>query len=914
MDKKIRILLVEDNPGDARLIQEMLREALADGFELDRAERLSTGLSFLPKADVVLLDLGLPDSQGLDTVRTVHEHASHVPLIVLTGLSDESVGVMAVQEGAQDYLVKGQVYGSLLVRSICYSLERKRAENAQKESEARYRTVVDYSNDLIYMLDTQGNFTFVNKKAEDITGYKISDWIGKNFAPLVPPSDLPGILEIFRKTLVSELLQYEVDFIKKDGTIMTLSVNTTPIFEDGKVVGTLSFGRDITAKKRAEEALTLKNRLNEILLKFPGREMYDEVLRFILELTRSSSGMFGYIDEKGAEVVPAFTGNAWEKCQVTDKNIEFPHDTWANTIWGKALTEKRCIYVNEPFKLPEGHIPINRVMVVPILYQGEAIGNFLLGNKLTDYDDQDKEKMDGFANSISATLYARLQEERWERQRRLAEKALKESEESNRLLVDFSPFGIAIHSEGKLLYANLMAAKILGAEDPASLIGKPLFQIIHPDFHEIVRKRIEKQEKGNVALPLEEKFLRLDGSSVDVEVTSIPFSYMGKRGMYGVFQDITERKKGEEIQRKLSSAVENTADIVIIAKKDGTIEYVNPAFEKITGYAAEEAVGRTPRILKSGKQDKKFYEHLWGTILSGEVFYGVLINKKNNGELYITEKTITPIKDGNGTITHFISTEKDITERKKAEELRIENLRLEAADKAKSDFLASMSHELRTPLNSIIGFSEIMEIGIGGKLNEEQKHFVENISSSGKFLLSLINDILDLSKVEAGKIDLDMAKISVSDTINETLSLMKEKAMKHNVVLKTEFDPELEFIEADKQRVKQVLFNLLSNAVKFSKEDGGLITITAKKEGDMARFSVSDTGIGIKEENIGRLFRKFEQIEPGTSEKFGGTGLGLAISRQLVELHGGAIMAESKYGEGSTFTFKLPIEGKKLRP
>jgi signal transduction histidine kinase len=214
-------------------------------------------------------------------------------------------------------------------------------------------------------------------------------------------------------------------------------------------------------------------------------------------------------------------------------------------------------------------------------------------------------------------------------------------------------------------------------------------------------------------------------------------------------------------------------------------------------------------------------------------------------------------------------------------------------------------------LNSSIGFSDLLKQGIAGELNEKQKHYVDNILTSNQFLLTLINDILDLSKIEAGKIDLAYDKMSVPVTIKETLSLIKEKAMKHNVLLKTEFDPELEFIEADKQRFKQVLFNLLSNAVKFSKEGGGIVTITAKKEGDMAQISVSDTGIGIKEENVGKLFHKFEQLESGISHKYGGTGLGLAITKQLVEQHRGRIWAESRYGEGSTFIFIIPIEAKK---
>ncbi|MCZ7399549.1 MAG: PAS domain-containing sensor histidine kinase [Candidatus Methanoperedens sp.] len=539
----------------------------------------------------------------------------------------------------------------------------------------------------------------------------------------------------------------------------------------------------------------------------------------------------------------------------------------------------------------------------------ELVGNLPLISGANRVKDKEKTKQQ-LINEL-AELRRRIAElEKSEKGRKRAENALKESEERYRSLVEFSPYGIAIHSEGKLVYMNLAGAKILGTENPDELVGKMLLQIVHPDYHEIVKKRVRMQEGGKVAPPLEEKFLRLDGTSVDVEIASIPFTYMGKLAMYGVFRDITERKKAEEMQRKLSSAVEHTADIVIIAKKDGTIEYVNPAFEKITGYTMEEAVGKTPRILKSGKQDEKFYEHLWGTILSGEVFYGVLINKKNNGELYYAEKTITPVKDEHGTITHFVSTDKDITERKKAEEVRFENLRLEAADKAKSEFLTNMSHELRIPLNGSIGFSELLKQGMAGELSEKQKHYVDNILASNQFLLTLINDILDLSKIEAGKIELAPEKMSVPLTVNETLSLIKEKAMKHNVLLKTEFDPELEFIEADKQRFKQILFNLLSNAVKFSKEEGGTVTIRTKKEGDMAKISVSDTGVGIKEENIGRLFRKFEQLESEIGKKYGGTGLGLSITKQLVELHGGTITAESKYDVGSTFTFMLPLKVK----
>jgi len=237
----------------------------------------------------------------------------------------------------------------------------------------------------------------------------------------------------------------------------------------------------------------------------------------------------------------------------------------------------------------------------------------------------------------------------------------------------------------------------------------------------------------------------------------------------------------------------------------------------------------------------------------------------------------------------------------------------ENANKVKSEFLSTMSHELRTPLNSIIGFSDLLKQKMIGELNQKQEHYIDNILNSSKHLLSLINDILDLSKIESGKIEMNLEKISLPSTINDTLEMIRTTAMKHNINLIKEFDPELEFLEADKQKIKQILFNLLSNAVKFSKPEGGSITITTKKYDKMAQICVSDTGIGIKKEDMVKLFNKFQQIESATYRKYGGTGLGLAISKELVELHGGRIWAESKYGEGTTFTFKLPLmEGKKI--
>jgi signal transduction histidine kinase len=241
-------------------------------------------------------------------------------------------------------------------------------------------------------------------------------------------------------------------------------------------------------------------------------------------------------------------------------------------------------------------------------------------------------------------------------------------------------------------------------------------------------------------------------------------------------------------------------------------------------------------------------------------------------------------------------------------ELEIAKDRAEESDRLKSIFLDSMSHELRTPLNAIIGFSDVMIAGIGGNLNETHKGYVKDIYNAGEHLLLIIDDILNLSKMEASKMELIIEKFYVHDILEETITLIKNNAIKHHIDIIRDIDPQLELMDGDKQKIKQVLFNLLSNAVKFSKEDGGTITIAAKKIDGMVRFSVSDTGIGIEKKNLDKLFKEFQQIDSGITRKYGGTGLGLSICKKLVEMMGGKISAESEIGKGSVFTFTLPVK------
>ena len=238
-------------------------------------------------------------------------------------------------------------------------------------------------------------------------------------------------------------------------------------------------------------------------------------------------------------------------------------------------------------------------------------------------------------------------------------------------------------------------------------------------------------------------------------------------------------------------------------------------------------------------------------------------------------------------------------------EIEQKSRELEAASRHKSEFLANMSHELRTPLNAVIGFSEVLSERMFGELNEKQDEYLKDIHASGQHLLSLINDILDLSKIEAGRMELEVTEFNLPVTIDNALTLVRERAARRSIALHTSVDERLGQIQGDERKIRQVLLNLLSNAIKFTPE-GGRIEVGAKPVNGSIEVSVSDTGVGIAPEDQEAVFEEFRQV--GTAEKkVEGTGLGLALSRKFIELHGGKIWVKSQVGAGSTLTFSVPV-------
>ena len=518
--------------------------------------------------------------------------------------------------------------------------------------------------------------------------------------------------------------------------------------------------------------------------------------------------------------------------------------------------------------------------------------------------------------------------------RREAERRLRESEEQHRLLSENASDVIWLYDLRAecFVFVSQAVERMLGYRVD-EVIGRSLRELMMPDIYERLHApfvaRMEAFRAGDTSMRIRTVDIEQpcrDGRILDTEVTTTLRTDTEGRvtHLQGVTRDITARKRAEADLRKLWLAVEQSPNSIVITNTDTEIEYVNQRFSDITGYGRDEALGQNLRALRSELTDIGIYDAMWDALGRGESWSGELVNRRKGGTLYTESAQVAPVRQPDGRITHYLVMEEDITEKKAAaeeldahryhlEELvrsrtaELERARIdaEAASRSKSTFLANMSHEIRTPMNAIIGFTHLLrrELKVPAQVDK-----LEKITGSAKHLLGIINDVLDLSKIEADRLQLEEVPFSVLTTLDHVRSMMADRIASRHLELREEIDPRLQGLTliGDPLRVGQILINYLSNAVKFTEH--GHITMRAQMllEQDSAvvlRFEVSDTGIGIAPEQQARLFEAFEQAEAATTRKYGGTGLGLVISRRLARLMGGEVGVQSEPGLGSTFSF-----------
>lgn len=509
------------------------------------------------------------------------------------------------------------------------------------------------------------------------------------------------------------------------------------------------------------------------------------------------------------------------------------------------------------------------------------------------------------------------------------ETRLRESEARLRAITDSAQDAIVmIDARGRVTFWNPAAAtifgfeadEIMGREVHALLADAPQIEAHQRAFPEFLRTGAGRAVGQTLELPAR----RQDGTRIEISLSLSAVCHGGERQAVAVIRDITVQKQNEAKMRLQSAALEAADSSVVITSAQGKIEWVNPAFCQVTGYTREEVIGQNPRVLKSGRQKPEYYAAMWNTIMAGDSWHGEFVNCRKDGTLYTESVGITPVRDGQGEIAHFIAIKHDISALKQSltdlkaahAELADKNraldralLEAQAAAEAKSAFLAMMSHELRTPMNGVIGMASLLRET--APLNEEQCDYIETINSSGNTLLALINDVLDYSKIESNHLELDHVPFDLRRCLEETLETVAVRAREKHLDLALEIDPAVPAaVVGDPVRLRQVLTNLEGNAVKFTERGEVVVEVRAKPvdaEQVCLQFRVRDTGIGIPPAKRERLFKAFSQVDASTTRLYGGTGLGLVISQRLVGLMGGEITVDSIPGQGSDFHFAITV-------
>ncbi len=772
------------------------------------------------------------------------------------------------------------------------------------ESEERYRAYVDNAPLGVFVANKEGRYLEVNEEACRITGYAREELLARNFIDLIDPESIVSAEAHFAKLQAEGRSSGEIAFRTKTGEKRWWHVVGAKLSENRF----LGFTEDTTARKQAELALSQSEaRFKQVI------ELIGEGIGVV-----DSNEVFQFVNPAAEKIFEV------ENSGLSGRSLrEFVDDE----NYAKILTEtsRRKLKERTSYELKihtgKGNEKYIFVTATPMLDSYEHIkGTFGVFFDITE--------------------------------RKHAEETIIRNEKHFHLLLDLHRVAEGAVEEvlNYSLEAGLQATQsefaFLGSVNPdesilsinkwsKGVMSQCAVPVKSHDFHvadirllgDAIRKRqpviVNDYERsseikngypeGHVAV---RRFLSVpvmsgnrivavgavankDSDYKDADI--IAFS-----SLLHEMWNILELKTREDELRKLSRAMEQSPAAVVITNTNGDIEYINPKYSEVTGYTMEEAIGKNPRMLNSGKQSDEFYKDLWDTITSGKEWKGEILNKKKSGDLFWESVSISPITGQDGEITHYLAVKEDITEKKKVEqELFSAKEKAEESNRLKTAFINNISHEVRTPLNGILGFGEFM---MDENLSRADKlEYYKIVKQSSDRLQQTINDIMDLSELKAGTIKPNKSDLYVAGIVSNLCDQTKRACAKKNVLVSMEIPAEFEnlVLQTDEELFTKIVSHLLSNAEKFTTT--GRITMGYEVKNEWVEFFVKDTGKGIAADKIAVIFEPFMQEDTSNTRGYEGSGTGLSIVKGMLQLLGGKLWVETQKGKGSTFFFKLPL-------
>ncbi len=856
----LKVLVIEEDPAASHLLREALAEHSDFPLELVVVERLDHALDALGRDSfgAVLLDLDLPDSKGLSTLLRVRECAKSMSIIVLADDEDGQLALEAVRAGAQDYLVKAKLPGAALLRILTYALERQRF-NYERElnhrqvaaSGANLAMILESSADGILVIATDGIVRFANMAARGLFQCHDKPVVGS-------PLPVPALLQE----------NTEVELVCPDGCSSIVETRVVKLEWDGEPACLIAL-RDITRRKRAQDALReSERRLSTLMSNLPGmafrcRNDRDWTMEFV------SEGAFTFTGYRPDQLI----GNA----EISYASLIHPDDR--QSVWNEV---QAAISDRQPFQLT---YRIKTATGQERWARGLGRGVFSANGTL--------EALEGITTDIS--------------ERKQALEALRETEERCRSLLHYSPDFIHLKdTDGRYLLVNRQYGEIHGVS-PEDVVGKTVFDVLPLDearVHDAVDKEVMAKKELVVG---EHQVTVGDGSERTLRITKFPvLNGTGEViGVGGIDVDVTQSRRAEQTARTLSRAVEQTPVSVVITDTDGTIQYVNPKFEALTGYTAAEAVGQNPRILSSGATPPEGYEDLWRTVSSGGTWSGEFQNKKKNGDLFWEYATIGPVTDPDGQIRHFLAVKEDITERKHMEQRLAQSQKMQAV----GQLTGGVAHDFNNLLTVVVGSLGLVREQFEG--DERLRKLLDNAYNAGKRGAELVNGLLAFSRSQT----LRPEQLNLNETTSNSVKLLG-RTLGEAVEIRLVPGDRLGTIHCDPVQLQNALFNLAINA-RDAMGGSGILTIetsnvtigqayaAAREEvapGPYVQLTVRDTGGGMPTEVIKHVFEPFFT----TKEVGKGSGLGLSMVHGFVKQSGGHVEISSEEGVGTVVRLFFP--------